>query len=166
MLAAKRPSRRRSARNRRSERNQRKKNCPRRSLGRWTKGCLKKITLTRATRTGRQDSAATPHEATHCAAGRVRRQARLHEVGRQQKGARAPSEHRSAVARAEARLEAGARHRRPPAPRRRRRPRSSAAPSPRFHVREDRVVAVGDGLVRVPPVVAVGPPRGQRPPIQ
>ena len=63
MQAAKGPSAGLSARNRRSERNQEKKKLP---VGRrrWTKS-KEAYPLLRATRTGRQDSAATPHEATH-----------------------------------------------------------------------------------------------------
>ena len=62
MQAAKRPSAVLSARNRGSERNQRKKIA--RRGRRWTKS-KDDYPLLRATRTGRQDSAATPHEATH-----------------------------------------------------------------------------------------------------
>ena len=62
-LAAKVPSAGLSARNRGSERNQRKK-LPGDGRGRRTKS-KEDYPLLRATRTGRQDSAATPHEATH-----------------------------------------------------------------------------------------------------
>ncbi len=62
-LVAKSPSAGLSARNRDSERGIKEKKLPdvRR---RWTKS-KEAYPLLRATRTGRQDSAATPHEATH-----------------------------------------------------------------------------------------------------
>ena len=63
ILAAKRPSAGLSARNRGSERKQRKK-LPGDGRRRRTKS-KEDYPLLRATRTGRQDSAATPHEATH-----------------------------------------------------------------------------------------------------
>ena len=62
ILAAKRPSAGLSARNRSLKRNQEKKLPDGRR--RWTKS-KEDYPLLRATRTGRQDSAATPHEATH-----------------------------------------------------------------------------------------------------
>ena len=61
-LAAKRPSAGLSARNRSLKRNQEKKLPDGR--GRWTK-FKEDYPLLRAMRTGRQDSAAPPHEATH-----------------------------------------------------------------------------------------------------
>ena len=62
ILAAKRPSAGLGARNRSSGGRKEKKFPGRR--GRWTKS-KEDYPLLRATRTGRQDSAATPHEATH-----------------------------------------------------------------------------------------------------